>query len=147
MDVVTYYIWTRNGEDKPTSQDVSYSDTQAYQPTQANLSLLSKSSETSKCNAIKNLTIRRADYFENFKQLISLKRYVLFRIQLGLFTLENRPQTGQFSHNTTNRPTIDSLRIMFSTQEELRRTIPDGYYHLVSCEKRLKRLINESSKT
>jgi hypothetical protein len=35
-----------NREDKPTSQDVSYSDIQAYQATQANLSLSLKFSET-----------------------------------------------------------------------------------------------------
>ena len=46
-----------------------------------------------------------------------------------------------YTRNEEDKPTSQDVSYFD------RRTMPDGYYHLVSCEKGLKRLIDESSKT
>ena len=70
------YSWTWNGEEKPTSQYVSYSNIKAYKRTMP-IFLCPQNLQTRRhtIEMQSNYYHQACDYFEKFKRLFLLKRY------------------------------------------------------------------------
>lgn len=90
---------------------------------------------------------RQAQDLNDFHHLVPLEGDRLFTIHLGFLPLEDWPQGQELSKDAPDRPKVDGWRIVATTQQELRSTVPDGHHNLVSREKRVERLVEQASET
>ena len=76
--------------------------------------------------------------------MVALEGDGLFRVHLGFFAFEDRPQGEQLREDAAHGPQVDGWGIVAGAEEEVGRTVPDGDDDFVAVEEGLERRAEEA---